>query len=281
MHSPRSPRPTADIKEALRVMLLIDGCTIHYTAMLELWRKCHGSINVVADEPVRINVTNPAAIVNPGTKEASGSPRDAWEISIRDHIRAHGIDVRVGSLLIKVRFLPANTTSIIQPCDMGWINRLKQAWCRRLDSDIGRTAGGQTVKAMQVFDAIDYMDEVVQAAWMVPPADIVRYWNPLREGVSGRADVARDATERLEERLAILLGHVADPAGDAGGCQGVAAAAAAEAVAAAGGENGETDDQGAGVTPDSGGAGHQGDLDDAEGFLAADAGVDNAECDTD
>eukprot|EP01013_Petalomonas_cantuscygni_P033171 TRINITY_DN59_c0_g1_i7.p1 TRINITY_DN59_c0_g1~~TRINITY_DN59_c0_g1_i7.p1 ORF type:complete len:562 (-),score=68.14 TRINITY_DN59_c0_g1_i7:1141-2826(-) len=259
------------IQETSRVLLLIDGCPVHFTALLELWRTCcGGAVDVDPAKPAQISVADPGVIVNRGLREPSGAPRDGREVVVRGAIAQHGADITVRNLTVKVRFLPPNTTSLMQPCDMGWIRRLKQAWSRHMDEMISLTPGGQSIKDMQSFDAADYIAQVTEAAMSVPRPEARKHWDSILHDIGSHFDTAREHATRLEEQLAILLARAAEP-----DCSGQGDVADALAAAAAG----QVDDAGDDDSTDlsEAGDGCEDDLDAVEDALVSDVGTDDVD----
>jgi hypothetical protein len=93
-----------------RALLILDGCGVHYTAMLAIYIAFGGN-EAVAEGPVQINCTRSKTQLS----DRALPPRTPHQEHVMKMLRTHGADLMLGDVMLYVRISPANTTSILQP----------------------------------------------------------------------------------------------------------------------------------------------------------------------
>jgi hypothetical protein len=89
-----------------RALLLLDGCGVHFTAMLSIYIAVggdggDGGDRAVAEGPVQINCDGFDAKLSDGNRPLT--PRTAHQDRVMKAIRTHGADLTVGNVMLHVR----------------------------------------------------------------------------------------------------------------------------------------------------------------------------------
>jgi hypothetical protein len=159
-----------------RAVLLLDGCGLHFTALLSM--HMHNKLRgLVPDGPVVIDGT---AIV--GTPLGNMTARTPTDEHAMHMLRAHGANLTIGDVTLYVRISPPNTTSILQPCDQGLIASLKRAWRSSLDlRSVSATSAVEAcdAKKVSVKEIMSYLDDIVKN---IPLPAALTFWAPLMDG---------------------------------------------------------------------------------------------------
>lgn len=186
-----------------RSLLLMDNCSSHYTALLDLWAECRAQCPPHIDgEAVVINATawKPSAYFR---NEAEPRPaRDQVAERVIRELRAHGADVRgpQGSRVF-VRGLPPRTTSLIQPCDQGLIAAVKARWRSYLDEGVVASATSAEAKRFLDKSVADVAKKLGEITRTLTKAQVKKYWAPLLEG----KDFVAQEMNKIEKAEADVL----------------------------------------------------------------------------
>ncbi len=182
-------------------MLLLDGSGMHYTALLQLWTAA-GSPALPCGGPPTIMTTGYLCSMT-GTESGSGSATTPEGREAMARIRACGANLLVGALVIIIRFLPPNTTALIQPCDQGFIAGLKRSWRTALNH---RLVHVPAVEERDALLGVTVADMIAHAASR-GEVDASASWNPLLSAgpVAQEPDPISDPIAELEELVAVVL----------------------------------------------------------------------------
>jgi hypothetical protein len=118
----------ADIatKPTKRALLLIDGCSHHYTSIFEVYLANADKGDAGVDGAVAIDATGHVPTITSAYRPSPA--RTIAQQQVMKRIHDYGADITVGEVRLHVRVMPPRTSAAIQPCDQGLISWLKAQW---------------------------------------------------------------------------------------------------------------------------------------------------------
>jgi hypothetical protein len=120
-------------------------------------------------------------------------------------IRACGANVIVDLLEIRVRFLPPNTTALIQPCDQGYIAGLKTTWRTQVNRRLIDVPAADERRALMMINVLDFILHAASRR----NVDAAASWNALL-AVPSIVQHHHDDVAELEEHAALELCNIVD-----------------------------------------------------------------------
>jgi hypothetical protein len=159
-----------------RAVLLLDGCGLHFTAMLAIYIAFGGN-GAVAEGPVQINCTAKVKL-----SDCALPPRTSHQEQVMKALRTHGADLVVGDVTLYVRVSPPNTTSLLQPADQGLIAGLKAKWRTQLDLlSLQATSAKDAVQKKKKITVMEVMDFLGKQMGQIPFPTTLGYWAALMD----------------------------------------------------------------------------------------------------
>jgi hypothetical protein len=160
-----------------RALLLLDGCGVHFTAMLAIYIAFGGNC-AIAEGPVQINCTGSRAELS----DRALPPRTPHHELVIKALRTHGADLLVGNVTLYVRISPANTTSLLQPADQGLTAGLKAKWRTQLDLlSIQATSAKDAVEKKKRISVMEVMQFLGEKMSEIPLPTTLGYWAALMD----------------------------------------------------------------------------------------------------
>jgi hypothetical protein len=161
-----------------RALLVLDGCGVHFTAMLAIYIAFMGGNGAVAEGPVQINCSGSKTELS----DRALPPRTPHQEHVMKALRTHGADLMLGDVMLYVRISPANTTSLLQPADQGLIAGLKAKWRTQLDLlSLEATSAKDATEKKQRISVMQVMHFLGKKMREIPLPTTLGYWAALMD----------------------------------------------------------------------------------------------------
>ncbi len=162
-----------------RAFLVLDGCGIHFTALLDIYiassAHCPQALDV-SSNPVCIRCTDNMQVVG-----IAASARTSQQDEVIQRIRRLGANLEFEDGILYVRALPPSTCEL-QPCDQGLISSMKAHWRRELDQRMlkARSAAEAATLARNI-TVMDVMQSLAAKLRAIPTEVGRKYWRVLMD----------------------------------------------------------------------------------------------------
>ena len=195
----------------LRVLKdIMNSLPVHYYASVKAWFTSEIFKDVFHKHIV-------PAITNHQIKELRSSPHNVRALILLDNAPAHPAkeDLISRDGRIRCMFLPANTTSVLQPMDQGVIQATKMRY-RRLfmnevlvvvateEDEVEDKRAMRTLENLKRYNLKTAIFNLDQAWRQLPPSALANAWNPLLKGIEEMREVFEGFEAEVQHITAAL-----------------------------------------------------------------------------